>query len=127
MNDRDLWSIARGTPCRPRRRPRLTAGPATLLLDGGDIRYYRGGTAGRFSRVYVAVRNEEWETLPAEVSPVQVHRGADGSVRASYQATATAGPIEFSWAGTIELDPAGALTYRMDGSAGSGSTTPGSA
>jgi D-apionolactonase len=114
-----LWPIARGAPGPPRRPAGLSTGGATLLLDGGDVRYYR--VAGReiLRRVYVAVRNEEWETLPAVVSPAQVHRAADGSVLASYQATATAGLIAFSWTGTIELDPTGALSYRMDGTAGS--------
>jgi D-apionolactonase len=119
VNTLDLWSIARGTPVPPAPRTEVTAGGATLLLDGGDVRYYRVAGQEILRRVYVAVRNEEWETLPAVVSPVQVHRAADGSVRASYQAVAAAGPIEFSWAGTIELDHSGALTYRMDGTAGS--------
>jgi hypothetical protein len=119
MNAIDLWSIARGTPVPAPPPTELAAGHATLLLDGGDVRYYR--VAGReiLRRVYVAVRNEEWETLPAAVSGFQVHRAADGSARARYQARATAGAIEFSWAGSIELDHTGALTYRMDGTAGS--------
>ena len=119
MNPPGLWPIARGAPDPPPRLTELAVGNATLLLDGGDIRYYRVGGQEVLRRVYVAVRNEEWETLPAAASPVQVHRADDGSVRASYQAKATAGHIEFSWAGTIELDRSGALTYRMDGVAGS--------
>jgi D-apionolactonase len=119
VNPPGLWPIARGKPDPASQFTELTAGNATLQLDGGDVRYYRVGGREILRRVYVAVRNEEWETLPAVAAPVQVHRSDDGSVKASYQAKVTGGHIEFSWAGTIDLDNSGALTYRMDGTAGS--------
>jgi D-apionolactonase len=118
MTAADLWPIARGRPRPPAPFTELTAGPASLVLDGGDVRYYRVGGREILRRVYVAVRNEEWETLPAEISGVQVARAADGSAQATYQAKAAAGPIEFSWTGIIELGASGGLSYRMDGSAG---------
>ena len=68
MNAADLWPIARGRPGPPAPCTGLTAGPASLMLDGGDVRYYRVDGREILRRVYVAVRNEEWETLPAEIS-----------------------------------------------------------
>jgi D-apionolactonase len=119
VNEEELWSIARGV-AEPGPQPvGLAAGDASLVLFGGDVRYYKLGGRELLRRLYVAVRNEAWETLPAVHSPPQIHYQADGGVRATYEATVEDGAVRFSWSSEIVLGPFGDLTYSMTGTAGS--------
>jgi len=52
----------------------LRAGPVTMLLDGVDLRYLRLGDTELVRRVYVAVRDVDWDTVPATVSGLQVEQ-----------------------------------------------------
>ena len=119
MNEEELWSIARGAPEPGPRAVELAAGDASLMLVGGDVRYYNLGGRELLRRVYVAVRNHAWETLPAVVSPPRIQEQADGGVRATYEASVEDGPVAFSWSSEIVLGPSGDLTYSMTGTAGS--------
>ncbi len=118
MRSDRYWSIARGRPDEPSPPVRLSAGSASLLLDGGDIRYYSVGGVELLRRVYVAVRNVVWETLPSVVDRVQVDEG-EGGVTARYVAHVVDDEISFAWSGTVKLSASGELSYSMAGEAGS--------
>ena len=85
MNPTDLWTIARGVAEPPRETVRLSAGNATLYLDGGDVRYYTVDGRELLRRVYVAVRNPAWETPAAVLSPAEISEEPDGGVSAAYR------------------------------------------
>ena len=119
MNPTDLWTIARGAAEPPRETVRLSAGNATLYLDGGDVRYYTVNGRELLRRVYVAVRNPAWETPAAVLSPAEISEEPDGGVHAVYGATVADGEMEFAWTGVITLRPSGELSYAMTGTAGS--------
>jgi len=97
----------------------VTAGPATVLLGRGELRYYSIGGLELLRRVYVAVRDTAWETLPADFSEMELHERDDGGVRATYEAHVADGDIVFGWAGVIELSRSGELNYSMTGVSGS--------
>ncbi|MCC6627632.1 MAG: hypothetical protein IT340_09545 [Chloroflexi bacterium] len=96
----------------------LRAGPATMLLEGADLRYVR--VAGReiVRRLYVAVRDHNWGTLPATISEMTVDQRSDGFAVA-FMVEQRQGPIDFRWRGAISGAADGTLTYTMDGQAGS--------
>ena len=50
----------------------LRAGPATVLLDGVDLRYLRIGGTELVRRVYAAVRDVDWDTVPGVVSGLEI-------------------------------------------------------
>ena len=53
----------------------LRAGPLSLIYEAGDLRYIRLGEHEIVRRIYVAVRNASWGTVPA------VLRGVDLDVK----------------------------------------------
>lgn len=99
----------------PDRRPlELRAGPLVALLDGADLRHLRFGDVELVQRVYVAVRDAPWNTIPADHADWHVDAGADRFTvrfRASHRHEA----IAFDWDGSIEGTPAGVIRYTMDG------------
>jgi D-apionolactonase len=111
------WSIARGRAEPAGALVEVSAGPARLFLDGGDVRYYSVNGVEVLRRVYVAVRNAAWETLPAVVSEAEVREEDGGGLRASYQARAVGGEIAFAWQVVISLAATGELSYTMTGTA----------
>jgi D-apionolactonase len=113
------WSISRGVPEPPGDLVEVSAGPARLFLDGGDVRYYSVGGIEVLRRIYVAVRNVAWETLPVVVSAAELHEEAGGGMRASYEARVADGEIAFAWQGVISLAVTGELSYAMTGTASS--------
>jgi hypothetical protein len=119
VNEQDFWSIARGAAEPPSPPVEISVGNASLLLDRGDVRYYSVGGQELVRRVYVAVRNETWETPAAVVSPLEICEQPDGGIRATYEASVEDGDVCFAWAGVIALGAAGDLTYSMTGTAGS--------
>jgi hypothetical protein len=100
---------------RPDPRPlELRAGPFVALLDGADLRHVRVGDVELVQRVYVAVRDAPWNTIPAEYTSWQVDVGEDRFTvrfRASHRHAA----IAFDWEGSIEGTPDGVIRYTMDG------------
>ena len=43
---------------------RLRAGPLSLFYDNGDLRYIRLGEYEVIRRIYAAVRDRNWRTIP---------------------------------------------------------------
>jgi hypothetical protein len=92
----------------------LRAGPVTLLLDGPDLRHVRLRGVELVQRVYVAVRDAPWNTIPAVLSDWDVDRGPD-RFRVTFDARHAHEAIDFTWRGAIEGAADGSIRYELDG------------
>ena len=92
---------------------RSHAGPVTALLDGADLRHLRAGGAELVQRVYVAVRDETWNTIPAVLSDVTIARG-DGTFRVTFAARHRHEAIDVAWRATIDGAADGTIRYELD-------------
>ena len=101
----------------PERIP-LRAGPLSLVYEAGDLRYIRLHEREVLRRVYVAVRDRNWGTVPARLSNVRIDAGGD-SFRITYDVENKQGEIDFRWQGRITGDASGTVTFTMDGIANS--------
>lgn len=108
-----LWY---GRDAAPVETHRLRAGPVALDLVGIDLRHVRIGAVEVVQRIYVAVRDGAWNTIPAAYSDLRLdvaddHFAVDFTARHDYQ------DLHFSWRGTITGAADGAIAYTMDGMA----------
>ncbi len=92
----------------------LRAGPLSSLLEGIDLRYVRVGGVEVVRRLFVAVRDAAWGTVPPQVSEVAVE-AEEGSFRVRFQALHEAGELRFRWQGELRGNEAGELHCAMDG------------
>lgn len=92
----------------------LRAGPLTLTLENADLRGIKFGTVEIVQRLYVAIRNQNWDTIQPEYSRFTVHNRGD-SFEITFQAVNHAGDVDFAWSGSIFGSENGTITYRMDG------------
>ncbi len=99
----------------PALRP-LRAGPVTLLLDGIDLRYLRLGGTELVRRVYTAVRDVDWDTVPGEISGLRIDE-RDAGFLVEFDARHSRAEIDFEWHGTISGDESGRVEYLFDGRA----------
>ncbi|HSI96758.1 MAG TPA: hypothetical protein VK926_00205 [Gaiellaceae bacterium] len=97
----------------------LRAGPARVLLDGVDLRYVSIGRTELVRRIYVAVRDRNWNTVPGEVSDLEVE-ARDDSFELRFFVRHQAHDIDFSWQGAVTGDADGRITYSLDGVAEQG-------
>src|SRR5262245_46907418 len=94
----------------------LRAGPLSLLFEEGDLRYIRVGDREIVRRVYVAVRDRNWGTVPPRISDLRIEMAAD-SFRIRYHAENRQGKIDFRWWAEITGDADGTIAFTMDGEA----------
>ncbi|MGQ9502648.1 MAG: hypothetical protein ACUVSB_11380 [Anaerolineae bacterium] len=92
----------------------LRAGPLTVVYEEGDLRYIRYGDQEILRRVYVAVRDRNWDTVPPRLGNVQIEANSD-SFRIQYEVENKEGEIDFFWKGTIEGSAQGTITFSMNG------------
>src|SRR5581483_7677868 len=92
----------------------LRAGPLAVLFESGDLRYVRLGAHELVRRLYVAVRDQDWDTVVPRLSELQVEEHPD-RFRVSFRADHVRPPVDFTWHGTIVGDPDGTITFTMDG------------
>src|SRR3954469_23904142 len=92
----------------------LRAGPLSVDFESGELRYVRLGDREVVRRIYVAVRDRNWGTVPAHLSGLSVDEGTERFL-IRYEAEHTAGPIDFAWRATIEGGPGPSLRFEMDG------------
>jgi D-apionolactonase len=92
----------------------LRSGPLTALLDGPDLRHVRLDGVELVQRVYIAVRDAPWNTIPADYSAWERDVDRDRfSIR--FRARHRHEDIDYEWVGHIEGRPDGRITYEMDG------------
>ena len=94
----------------------LRAGPLSLIYENGDLRYIKLGAQEILRRVYVAVRDRNWSTVPPQFSNLEIEQG-DDTFHIRYMVTNVQGDIDFAWQGEITGAADGAITFRMEGEA----------
>jgi D-apionolactonase len=92
----------------------LRAGPARALLDGIDLRYVSIGRTELVRRIYAAVRDRNWNTIPGDVSGLELDARED-SFDLRFSVRHRAADIDFSWQGAVSGDSEGRITYSLDG------------
>ncbi len=97
-------------------RSALRAGPLSLVFEAGDLREIRLADREILRRVYMAVRDCKWDTLPLHLSNLQVAVN-DDSFRIAYDAENRQGEIDFSWKGSITGEANGTITFSFEGEA----------
>ena len=104
----------RPEPAPPRRAVR--AGPVTAILDGPDLRHVRVGGAELAQRIYVAVRDLGWNTIPGTFTDEHADIRAD-SFDVAFTGRHRYQDIDYEWRATISGSTDGTVTYAMDGRA----------
>jgi hypothetical protein len=92
----------------------LCAGPLSLLFDDGGLRYIRLRDTEVVRRVYSAVRDENWGTVPARIRNLEISR-TDDAFRIEFDAEHVQAEIDFTWHGLIRGDASGRIVFEMDG------------
>src|SRR3982074_774100 len=110
---RQLWH---GTDTPTDAGRRLVAGPVTALLDGADLRNVRVGDVEIAQRIYLAVRDDVWNTIPATLSDIVVD-ATDHTCDGRFPARHTYADIDFGWSGRITGAADGTITYEFNGTA----------
>lgn len=99
----------------PRAIP-LRAGPLSLLFDAGDLRYVRLGEHEIIRRIYVAVRDRNWGTIPMRITDLKIDT-ADDQFTITYSADHEEREIDFHWDATIQGTAEGRISFAMQGEA----------
>ena len=94
----------------------LRAGPLSMVFEAGDLRYIRFGDDEILRRIYVAVRDHNWDTILPQLSNVQIEQEG-GAFRITYDVVNKAADVDFFWQGAITGAADGTITFSMDGEA----------
>ena len=108
--------LLHGVASPPPDRVELTAGPWTLWFEDGDLRRLRLGENEVVRRIYAAVRDHEWATIPCVISGLTLERSA-GRFRIAYTALHEQGGIRYRRRMTLSGDAAGTIRVAMQGEA----------
>jgi hypothetical protein len=109
----ELW-YGRNEPPPP--RTSLRAGSLEALWEAGDLRGVRLQGLEILRRVYVSVRDENWDTIPACMTNLSIDAGPDRFL-ISFDATNSSRALEFQWHATFIGEPDGTITLTMEGQA----------
>ena len=96
----------------------LRAGPLAMSFEPDSLllRYVRLGSREILRGVYVAVRDHNWDTVPAVVSNLELVTRGDAFVL-SFDARHDDGHVLFAWRGELSGTADGTVRYLMDGRA----------
>ena len=107
----EIW-YGRNTP--PPEQIKLKAGNLDLIYQAGDLRYIRFGEIELIRRIYVAIRDLNWNTIPGEISDLKVS-AEKNRFSITYNGRHQSGNLDYSWQAHITGDAYGKISYSMDG------------
>ncbi len=116
MTELTPYTLYYGQDIPPSETISLRAGPLSLVYEQGDLRYIRWGDHEILRRIYSAVRDHNWGTIPATITTKVMEIGAD-SFHIIYEAEHQQSDIHFVWTGTIVGTSNGKIHFEMDGEA----------
>ncbi len=94
----------------------LRAGPLSLIYENGDLRYIRLGEREIIRRMYIALRDHNWGTVPNILTNVRMEIG-DDSFCIEYQVTNQRDEINFGWSAKITGSIDGTINFTFEGEA----------
>lgn len=92
---------------------RLQAGALSLSFFAGDIRHIYLNGIEVIQRIYFALRDENWNTIPFEISKIDLER-TERSFRLSFEANHLHEAIQMRWRATIIGADDSSITYSVD-------------
>ena len=95
----------------------LRAGLLTAVLDGVDLRYVKLGEVELVRRIYAAVRDQNWNTIPGVAVNSELDVRED-SFDVRFEVRHANDELDFSWRGTITGTAEGRMSFSLDGAAG---------
>jgi hypothetical protein len=117
MRSRRQHSILNGSDAAPPDLRPVSAGSLSAVVDGADLRYVKAGGVEIVRRIYAAVRDRHWNTIPGETLAYDFDdRGDSFSVRFTIRHSSH--DLEFTWEGGIEGRADGVIELSLDGAAG---------
>ena len=84
----------------------LKAGKLELEYENGDLRYIRHAGQELIRRVYIALRDQNWNTIPAKIRNLSIASN-DDSFTIQFNAVHHDRSIHFHWLATITGKPDG--------------------
>lgn len=97
----------------------LAAGPLSLFFENGYIRAIHRGDIEIVRRIYMALRDENWNTIPGNLSCFSLLQNKT-SFALSFDSHHRRSDIDFLWRGEIKGSSSGELSFTMKGAALSG-------
>ena len=94
----------------------LRAGPVRVLYSDGDLRRICHGDVELVRRIYVAIRDLDWNTLPGAISDLDIDDRAD-SFAIRFSRRHAGGGLDYAWRAEIDGSADGTIRYRMRGEA----------
>ena len=91
----------------------LHAGPVTAELVGRDLRAVRYGGLEIAQRVYIAIRDRNWDTVPGVMSDLTINQ-RDDHFAVRFTVTHQRAEVDLTWQGEILGEPDGTISYTMD-------------
>jgi D-apionolactonase len=95
-------------------RAALSAGPFTLAFEAGDLRYVSIGDREVVRRVYGAVRDRDWRTVPGRITDLRIVDRRSG-FDITYRSEHVSGAIDFVWNARIQGDADGTIVFDFAG------------
>jgi D-apionolactonase len=103
-----------GRRSEPRAPQPLHAGDVTAVLDGPDLRGVRLHGRELAQRIYVAVRDEGWGTVPGVLEGLRIEQ-EDDAFLVEFTSRHRQGAIDFEWKARFSGDADGTISCSMDG------------
>lgn len=112
LSENVLWH---GVDAPPQQPEWLVAGPLCMGLADGELRGIAFNSREIVRRVYGAVRDRYFNTVPGVLSELRVERGS--GFRVSFLSTHISDEVDFAWRGEISGEPDGSVRFEFDGAA----------
>lgn len=94
----------------------LRAGPLSLIYENGDLRYICLGEREVIRRIYIALRDHNWGTVPNILTNVRMEIG-DDSFCIEYEVKNQRAEIDFGWSAKITGSMDGTINFTFEGEA----------
>jgi hypothetical protein len=112
----DPNTLRYGSPDPLPERIALRAGPLSMVYENGDLRDIRYGRVTLVRRLYAAVRDKAWGTVPGAISDVRLDIGPRG-FKIGYTCEHVSDEIDFVWRASISGTQHGVIEFSFDGQA----------
>jgi hypothetical protein len=110
------YPVWHGVDAPPQKLRAVRAGPLTAVVDGFDLRYVSAGGIEIVRRIYAAVRDRYWNTIPGHTLAYDVE-DRDDSFTVRFTVCHRSRDVDFTWDGGIEGSAEGAIELWLDGAA----------